>query len=121
MWLNELPVSSSSQFAQWCVFDLARAQGVTVLLDGQGADESLGGYEQYFAVYLEALRECGDIDRLESEADFVFRTALAKLFREESDVKQIIKLKEVYQLLESVTDKCEDVANVIESIMLKYA
>ena len=64
---------------------------------------------------------CGEIDRLESEADFVFRSALAKLFREESDVKQIIKLKEVYQLLESVTDKCEDVANVIEGIVLENA
>ena len=64
---------------------------------------------------------CGEIDRLESEADFVFRSALAKLFREESDVKQIIKLKEVYELLESVTDKCEDVANVIEGIVLENA
>jgi predicted phosphate transport protein (TIGR00153 family) len=67
------------------------------------------------------LRICGDIDRLESEADFVFRSALAKLFREEPDVKQIIKLKEVYQLLESITDKCEDVANVIEGIVLENA
>ena len=64
---------------------------------------------------------CGDIDRLESEADFVFRTALAKLFREESDAKQILKLKEVYQLLESITDKAEDVANVIEGIVLENA
>jgi len=67
------------------------------------------------------LRICGDIDRLESEADFVFRSALAKLFREESDAKQILKLKEVYQLLESITDKCEDVANVIEGIVLENA
>jgi len=67
------------------------------------------------------LRICGEIDRLESEADFVFRSALAKLFREEPDVKQIIKLKEVYQLLESITDKCEDVANVIEGIVLENA
>jgi predicted phosphate transport protein (TIGR00153 family) len=67
------------------------------------------------------LRICGEIDRLESEADFVFRSALAKLFREEHDVKQIIKLKEVYQLLESITDKCEDVANVIEGIVLENA
>jgi hypothetical protein len=51
----------------------------------------------------------------------VFRSALAKLFREEADVKQIIKLKEVYQLLESITDKCEDVANVIEGIVLENA
>jgi len=67
------------------------------------------------------LRICGEIDRLESEADFVFRSGLAKLFREESDVRQIIKLKEVYQLLESITDKCEDVANVIEGIVLENA
>ena len=67
------------------------------------------------------MRICGEIDRLESEADFVFRSALAKLFREEPDVKQIIKLKEVYQLLESITDKCEDVANVIEGIVLENA
>jgi predicted phosphate transport protein (TIGR00153 family) len=67
------------------------------------------------------LKICGDIDRLESEADFVFRSALAKLFREESDAKQILKLKEVYQLLESITDKAEDVANVIEGIVLENA
>jgi predicted phosphate transport protein (TIGR00153 family) len=67
------------------------------------------------------LKLCGDIDRLESEADFVFRSALARLFREEADVKQLIKLKEVYQLLESITDKCEDVANVIEGIVLENA
>lgn len=54
IWFNELPVSSSSQYAQWCVFKLAKQQGVTVLLDGQGADEILGGYEQYFSPYLNA-------------------------------------------------------------------
>jgi len=51
-WVNELPVDSSSQYAQYCVFKLARQNGVKVLLDGQGADEILGGYEQYFAAYL---------------------------------------------------------------------
>lgn len=67
------------------------------------------------------LRICGDIDRLETEADHVFRAALAKLFREEPDAREIIKLKEIYQLLEAVTDKCEDVANVIEGIVLENA
>jgi asparagine synthase (glutamine-hydrolysing) len=52
LWLNELPVDSASQYAQWCVFRLAKDENVTVLLDGQGADEILGGYEQYFANYL---------------------------------------------------------------------
>jgi asparagine synthase (glutamine-hydrolysing) len=67
MWHNELPVGSSSQFAQWCVFKLAGEHGVTVLLDGQGADEVLGGYEQYFGRYVEALQERGDTARLAAE------------------------------------------------------
>ena len=67
IWHNELPVGSSSQYAQWCVFELARTRGVTVLLDGQGADEMLGGYEQYFAFYVQALKESGDVGRLERE------------------------------------------------------
>jgi len=65
------------------------------------------------------LRLCAEIDRLETDADQVMHAAMAKLFREEPDAKQIIKLKDVYQLLESVTDKCEDVANLIEGIVLE--
>lgn len=71
MWHNELPVGSSSQFAQWCVFDLAREHHVTVLLDGQGADEMLGGYEQYFGHYVQALRERGDDARLAAELPMI--------------------------------------------------
>jgi asparagine synthase (glutamine-hydrolysing) len=67
MWYNELPVGSSSQYAQWCVFRLAKEHGVTVLLDGQGSDEMLGGYEQYFQRYVQCLKETGQIDRLERE------------------------------------------------------
>lgn len=58
-WHNELPVGSASQYAQWCVFRLARQNGVTVLLDGQGADEMLGGYEQFFRPYLAERRAAG--------------------------------------------------------------
>jgi asparagine synthase (glutamine-hydrolysing) len=71
VWHNELPVGSSSQFAQWCVFDLARQHGTTVLLDGQGADEVLGGYEQYFGHYVQALRERGDLRRLKAEMPLI--------------------------------------------------
>ena len=60
IWFNELPVGSASQYAQWCVFRLAREHGVTVLLDGQGADEILGGYEQYFRAYIKSLVQAGD-------------------------------------------------------------
>jgi asparagine synthase (glutamine-hydrolysing) len=67
IWYNELPVGSSSQYAQWCVFRLAKENGVTVLLDGQGSDEMLGGYEQYFQYYVAALKEAGETDRLKQE------------------------------------------------------
>ncbi|MCX7856945.1 MAG: asparagine synthase (glutamine-hydrolyzing) [Deltaproteobacteria bacterium] len=67
IWFNELPVGSSSQYAQWCVFRLAKENGVTVLLDGQGGDELLGGYEQYFKVYVESLKEAGEYKRLDRE------------------------------------------------------
>ena len=65
------------------------------------------------------LRICGEIDRLESEADYVFRSGLAKLFREESDVRQIIKLKEVYEFFEGTIDSCEDVADVLQGVVVK--
>ncbi|MGQ0502055.1 MAG: DUF47 domain-containing protein [Panacagrimonas sp.] len=64
---------------------------------------------------------CSEIDRLEGDADQVMRAAMAKLFREEADVKQLFKMKEIYQLLESVTDRCQDVANIIEGIVIENA
>ncbi|HMV00924.1 MAG TPA: DUF47 family protein, partial [Rhodocyclaceae bacterium] len=55
----------------------------------------------------------------ESDADRIMREAMSKLSREESDVLQVIKLKAIYELLETVTDRCEDVANTIEGIVLE--
>jgi predicted phosphate transport protein (TIGR00153 family) len=69
----------------------------------------------------DVLALCEEIDRLESEADHVMRSAMAKLFRDESDVRQVIKLRSIYELLEEVTDHCEDVANIIEGIVLENA
>ena len=66
-----------------------------------------------------ALKTCEEIDRLESDADRVMRTAMSQLFREEPDVREVIKLKAIYELLETITDKCEDVANQIEGIVLE--
>lgn len=65
------------------------------------------------------LQLCHEIDGLESQADRVMRAGISKLFREEQDVRQLIKLETVYQLLESATDQCEDVANLIEGIVLE--
>jgi len=65
------------------------------------------------------LKCCEEIDRLESDADRVMRGALSKLFREENDLKQVMKLRVIYDLLETITDRCEDVANVVEGIVLE--
>jgi predicted phosphate transport protein (TIGR00153 family) len=67
------------------------------------------------------LKTCQEIDGLESDADRVMRAGISKLFRDESDVRQIIKLKAVYELLETATDKCQDVANIIEGVVLEHA
>ena len=68
-----------------------------------------------------AIKTCEEIDRLESDADRVMRAAMSKLFREETDVRELIKLKAIYELLESISDRCEDVANLIEGVVLEIS
>jgi predicted phosphate transport protein (TIGR00153 family) len=69
----------------------------------------------------QVLAFCVEINRLENVADKIFRSALTELFDDTSDIVEIIKWREIYQYMESSTDKCEDVANVIESVALKHA
>ena len=64
---------------------------------------------------------CNEIDRLESDADHVMHAALSRLFRDEPDVRNLIKLKTLYEFMESVTDRCEDVSNIIEGIVVENA
>ena len=71
------------------------------------------------AVAAAALKTCEEIDRLESDADRVMRSAMSRLFREEKDVRELIKLRAIYELLESISDRCEDVANLIEGVVLE--
>ena len=67
----------------------------------------------------EILGLCQSIDQLETEADHVMRAAIARMFREEADARQLIKVKEMIELLEAVTDRCLDVANLAEGISLE--
>lgn len=64
---------------------------------------------------------CQNIGKLENDADMILRNALGKLFDEEPDTRMIIKWKEIYEHLESATDNCDDVANIIEGVILEYA
>ena len=66
-----------------------------------------------------ALKTCEEIDKLESDADRVMRSAMSRLFREQHDVRELIKLKTIYEQLEAITDRCEDVANLIEGVVLE--
>ena len=63
---------------------------------------------------------CIELNRLENEADVVYRAALAELFDDAKDVRDVIKWREIYEHMESATDRCEDVANVLEGIVLKH-
>ena len=62
---------------------------------------------------------CIDINRLENEADRLLRSTIADLFNKEKDCIVLIKLKEVYELLEATTDRCEDVADVLQNVVVK--
>jgi len=61
------------------------------------------------------------INSIENQADDLFDQSIERLFAEVDDVKEVIKLREIYQVLENATDKCEDAGNVVESIIIKYA
>lgn len=61
------------------------------------------------------------INSIENQADDIFDMSIERLFATEPDAKEVIKKREIYQVMETVTDKCEDASNVIESIIIKYA
>jgi uncharacterized protein len=61
------------------------------------------------------------INSIENQADDLFDLSIERLFAEEPDAKEVMKLREIYQVMEIATDKCEDAGNVIESIIIKYA
>jgi hypothetical protein len=67
------------------------------------------------------LTYCIEINRLENEADKLERNLIADLFRNESNAIELIRKKEIFELLEATTDRCEDVADVIQNIAVKNA
>ena len=97
----------------------AKSLGFIILQSCQAVDKAvalLGSKtnDQIFAA-------CVDINALENEADRVSREAISRLFDEERDPIQLIKWKEIYETLERATDKCEDAANILESVVVKNA
>ena len=100
------PTPETKKLADICVICCEKVQSAVNLLS------SMDNAAAIMAI-------CNDIDRLESDADHVMRAAIARLFRDEPDVRELIKLRTVYEHLETVTDRCEDVANIIQGIVLE--
>ena len=96
--------SSRISVAKWAGVDARVARGLLAL----GSAICGGDFEGKGPRTLESLGLAG-----------LSRAAMAKLFRDEADVRQVIKMKAIYELLETVTDRCEDVANIIEGIVLE--
>jgi predicted phosphate transport protein (TIGR00153 family) len=69
--------------------------------------------------HTKVLEHCVEVNRLENEADAVARDAIGRLFQDEKDPIQLIKIKELIEVLETATDKAEDAANVLETVILK--
>jgi len=86
----------------------ARVKSLVSLLGQEGHTEAV-------------VKTCQEIDQLEGDADRELRAAISRLFREEQDVREVVKLKAIYEMLETVTDRCEDVANVAEGIVLEQS
>jgi predicted phosphate transport protein (TIGR00153 family) len=67
------------------------------------------------------LNRCVEINRLENIGDSVYRSAMAELFDGSADMAGLIKWREIYEHMESVIDRCEDIANILEGVAIKYA
>lgn len=67
------------------------------------------------------LKRCVEINRLENNGDSVYRSAMAELFDDSTDIPSLIKWREIYNHMESVIDRCEDIANILEGVAIKYA
>ncbi len=76
---------------------------------------------RHHAKLKQVLEHCVEINRMENAADQIYRSAMAELFEDNSDMSAVIKWREIYEHMESATDRCEDVANVLEGIALKHA
>lgn len=98
----------AEQLTHICQMSCERVRAVVGLLSNLRAPEAI-------------FKTCQEIDRLESDADRVMRSAISRLFREEADVKELIKLRSIYEQLELITDRCEDVANIVEGIVLEHS
>ncbi|HET6421941.1 MAG TPA: DUF47 domain-containing protein [Geobacteraceae bacterium] len=106
MYNVEQPTAASKELAFLILKGCQTLQGAVSLLGGNLEDIN---------------RFCVEVNSLENEADRVCREAISQLFDEETDPIRLIKWKEIYETMERASDKCEDAANILESVVLKNA
>jgi len=92
-----------------------------ILVEAAGEVEKAMVFLRFRSELKKAMEYCVDLNRLENEADDISRRALGELFEGGYDTTEIIKWREIYEHMESATDRCEDVANALEGIALKNA
>ena len=92
-----------------------------ILVEAAGEVEKAMVFLRSRSELKKAMEYCVDLNRLENEADDISRRALGELFEGGYDTIEIIKWREIYEHMESATDRCEDVANALEGIALKNA
>ncbi len=91
-----------------------------IVLSAVEVEKAVRGLRRHSALK-QILEKCVEINRLENVADRIHRAAIGELFDDASDLAQVIKWREIYEHMETATDRCEDVANVLEGVVLKHA
>jgi uncharacterized protein Yka (UPF0111/DUF47 family) len=91
-----------------------------IVLGAEEMEKAVAGLRKR-SEFKNMLERCVEMNRLENVADRIYRAAIAELFDNTADMAQIIKWREIYEHMESATDRCEDVANVLEGVALKHA
>jgi hypothetical protein len=118
--IDFIHASADAMFIYKITAPTKRAQELAeVILHGAMEMEKAVAGLRKRADFKKMLERCVEINRLENVADRIYRAAIAELFDNTSDIAQVIKWREIYEHMESATDRCEDVANVLEGVALK--
>jgi predicted phosphate transport protein (TIGR00153 family) len=120
--IDFIHAAADSMFIYKITSPTSRAKELAdIIVQGASEVEKAVGGLRHKSEFKHILEKCVEINRLENAADRVYRAAIAELFENTSDIAEIIKWREIYEHLESATDRCEDVADVLEGVALKNA
>ena len=120
--IDFIHASADSMFIYKVTSPTQRAKELAdVIVQGAAEMEKAVAGLRKRSVFKKMLERCVEMNRLEYVADRIYRAAIGELFDNTSDIAQVIKWREIYEHMESATDRCEDVANVLEGVALKHA